>query len=119
MLPASVEPRAQTKITSLHPPPIREENSFSVRPVRSPMIWRVATTASPDSGMAIGVAEEAMARARMVRSFIVVDVVARKRRVRVRRSDCKVFRIVNEGDGRLHRLKARCVDVKLGMEISL
>ena len=35
MLPASVDPRAHTKITSLHPPPIKEENSFSVKLVRS------------------------------------------------------------------------------------
>lgn len=78
MLPASVDPRAHTKITSLHPPPIKEENSFSVKRVR-PMIWRGATTASPASGMAIGVAEAAMARARMERKFIILTVFGSER----------------------------------------
>lgn len=71
MLPASVEPRAQTKMISLHPPRV---NSFSVNLVRS-KIWRVATTAEADSGMAMGVAEVAIAKARMLRSLIVANVV--------------------------------------------
>jgi len=78
MLPASVDPRAQTKMTSLHPPPKRLENSFSVKLVRSKKIWRVATTADPELGSAIGVAEEAMAKARMeMMVFIMMKVRAK------------------------------------------
>lgn len=71
MLPSSVDPRAQTKITSLHPPPMRLENSFSVKLVRSEINWRVAMTADSASGMLMGVADTAASSAKMAGSIIV------------------------------------------------
>lgn len=78
MLPASVDPRAQTKITSLHPPPMARENSFSVRLVRL-RSWRGASSRDAEAGMATGVADEAIARAKMESSFIAILKIAVKR----------------------------------------